>query len=221
MLEMRNISKRYRTELVETRALEGVDLTVAEREFVALVGPSGSGKTTFLNVSGLLESFDEGTYVLDGSEVSALNDRQRSTMRNKKIGFIFQNFNLIPDLNVFDNIDLPLRYGGVPTRERKDRIESVLETVGLQGRIRHYPAQLSGGQQQRIAIARALVVQPRLLLADEPTGNLDSNTATGVFDLLLELHANGSTILMVTHSDAMTSSVTRTVHIRDGSIQDS
>lgn len=216
MLEMSSVAKRYRTASVETRALEGVNLSIDKGEFVAIVGPSGSGKTTFLNVAGLLESFDEGIYQLDGDDVSRLNDRQRSRMRNQKIGFIFQNFNLIPDLSVFDNIDVPLRYRKLPTKERSERIRSALDRVGLLGRIHHLPGQLSGGQQQRVAIARALVGDPRLLLADEPTGNLDSNTAEGVFELLLDLHSSGSTILMVTHEESMATHTTRSIHIRDG-----
>lgn len=216
MLEMSSVAKRYRTASVETRALEDVNLSVDQGEFVAIVGPSGSGKTTFLNIAGLLESFDEGTYQLDGDDVSSLNDRQRSRLRNQKIGFIFQNFNLIPDLSVFDNIDVPLRYRRMPAQVRKERIHTALERVGLLGRIRHLPGQLSGGQQQRVAIARALVGEPRLLLADEPTGNLDSKTAEGVFELLLDLHSSGSTILMVTHEESMATHTTRSIHMRDG-----
>lgn len=219
MLEMRNVSKRYRTSTVETRALAELNLSVEEGEFVAIVGPSGSGKTTFLNVAGLLESFDGGSYDLDGEDVSQLNDKQRSRVRNQKIGFVFQNFNLIPDLNIFDNVDIPLRYQQVPTWKRSELVESALDTVGLKGRMKHLPGQLSGGQQQRVAIARALVGSPRLLLADEPTGNLDSNTASGVFDLLLELHSTGSTILMVTHEESMASHASRSVQIRDGILQ--
>ncbi len=219
MLEMRNVSKRYRTSTVETRALAELNLSVEEGEFVAIVGPSGSGKTTFLNVAGLLESFDGGSYDLDGEDVSQLNDKQRSRVRNQKIGFVFQNFNLIPDLNIFDNVDIPLRYQQVPTWKRSELVESALDTVGLKGRMKHLPGQLSGGQQQRVAIARALVGSPRLLLADEPTGNLDSNTANGVFDLLLELHSTGSTILMVTHEESMASHASRSVQIRDGILQ--
>lgn len=219
MLEMRNVSKRYRTSTVETRALAELNLSVEEGEFVAIVGPSGSGKTTFLNVAGLLESFDGGSYDLDGEDVSQLNDKQRSQVRNQKIGFVFQNFNLIPDLNIFDNVDIPLRYQRVPSWKRSELVESALETVGLKGRMKHLPGQLSGGQQQRVAIARALVGSPRLLLADEPTGNLDSNTANGVFDLLLELHNTGSTILMVTHEESMASHASRAVQIRDGILQ--
>ena len=219
MLEMQNVSKRYRTSTVETRALAELNLSIEEGEFVAIVGPSGSGKTTFLNVAGLLESFDEGDYELDGESVSQLNDKQRSRLRNQKIGFVFQNFNLIPDLNVFDNVDIPLRYKRVAASKRRELVESALETVGLTGRMKHLPGQLSGGQQQRVAIARALVGRPRLLLADEPTGNLDSNTANGVFDLLLELHSAGSTILMVTHEESMAKNATRSVQIRDGILQ--
>lgn len=219
MLEMRNVSKRYRTSTVETRALAELNLSVEEGEFVAIVGPSGSGKTTFLNVAGLLESFDGGSYELDGEDVSQLNDKQRSRLRNQKIGFVFQNFNLIPDLSIFDNVDIPLRYQRVPSGKRSELVESALDTVGLKGRMKHLPGQLSGGQQQRVAIARALVGRPRLLLADEPTGNLDTNTASGVFDLLLELHSAGSTILMVTHEESMASHATRSVQIRDGILQ--
>ena len=156
---------------------------------------------------------------MDGEDVSQLNDKQRSRVRNQKIGFVFQNFNLIPDLNIFDNVDIPLRYQQVPTWKRSELVESALDTVGLKGRMKHLPGQLSGGQQQRVAIARALVGSPRLLLADEPTGNLDSNTASGVFDLLLELHSTGSTILMVTHEESMASHASRSVQIRDGVLQ--
>ena len=219
MLEMRGVSKRYRTASVETRALEDINLSVSEGEFVAVVGPSGSGKTTFLNVVGLLESFDNGEYELEGEDVSSLSDRERSRLRNEKIGFIFQNFNLISDLSIYDNIDVPLRYRRFSSNERKARISSALETVGLLGRTNHLPGQLSGGQQQRVAIARALAGEPRLLLADEPTGNLDSTTADGVFELLLELHRSGSTILMVTHEESMSTKASRSIHIQDGILE--
>jgi putative ABC transport system ATP-binding protein len=170
---MTNISKVFRTELVQTHALRDFSLNVAEGEFVAVTGPSGSGKTTFLNIAGLLETFDTGTYRLDGQDVSHLNDAARSRLRNEKIGFIFQGFNLLPDLSVFDNVDVPLRYRGFSGAERRKRIEGALEQVGLASRARHLPSQLSGGQQQRVAIARALAGTPRILFADEPTGNLD------------------------------------------------
>ena len=172
MLSMQNISMVYRTDTVETHALRQFSLEVGEGEFVAVTGPSGSGKTTFLNIAGLLEKFTEGKYVLDGKDVSALSDADTSRVRNEKIGFVFQGFNLIPDLNVFDNVDVPLRYRGFNAAERKRRIEHVLELVGLASRPKHLPSQLSGGQQQRVAIARALAGEPRFLLADEPTGNL-------------------------------------------------
>ena len=184
MLEMKNVGKIYRTQLVETHALRDFSLEVAEGEFVAVTGPSGSGKTTFLNIAGLLESFDSGSYWLDGEDVSRLNDDARSRVRNRKIGFIFQSFNLIPDLDVFDNVDVPLRYRGFGAAERRGRLERALEVVGLASRMKHLPAQLSGGQQQRVAIARALAGDPRILLADEPTGNLDSLMARQVLDLL-------------------------------------
>ena len=179
MLDMRQVSKVYRTELVETHALRSLDLQVGEGEFVAVTGPSGLGKTTFLNIAGLLEDFTGDEYILDGENVRGLSDDARSKLRNRKIGFIFQSFNLIPDLNLFDNVDVPLRYRGMGAAERRQRIEKALTDVGLGSRMKHYPAELSGGQQQRAAIARALAGEPRLLLADEPTGNLDSQMARG------------------------------------------
>ncbi|MGH8259334.1 MAG: ABC transporter ATP-binding protein, partial [Steroidobacteraceae bacterium] len=175
MLSMTNLSKRYRTEVVETYALRDFSIEVQEGEFVAVTGPSGSGKTTFLTIAGLLEEFSSGDYSLDGVDVRGLKDSQRSRLRNEKIGFIFQAFNLIPDLSVQDNVDVPLRYRRLPRAERHRRIREALERVGLSSRSRHYPAELSGGQQQRVAIARALAGAPRLLLADEPTGNLDTH----------------------------------------------
>ena len=218
MLEMREVSKVYRTDTVATHALREVSLTVAEGEFVSVVGPSGSGKSTFLNIAGLLETFDEGAYQLDGQDVSTLGDNARSRLRNEKIGFVFQTFNLIPDLNVFDNVDVPLRYRGFRAAERKRRIEEVLELVGLAGRLKHLPAQLSGGQQQRVAIARALAGEPRFLLADEPTGNLDSATAAGVMALLAGIHGEGATIIMVTHDPGLAEQAQRSVRIADGRI---
>src|SRR5437879_4410483 len=174
MLEMTDIKKVYRTDLVETHALSEFSLHVEAGEFVAIMGPSGSGKTTFLNVAGLLDTFDSGTYVLDGKDVSRLSDSEMSRIRNQNIGFVFQSFNLIPDLNVFDNVDVPLRYRRLSGGDRKRRIEGALELVGLTSRWKHLPSQLSGGQQQRVAIARVLAGDPKLILADEPTGNLDS-----------------------------------------------
>jgi putative ABC transport system ATP-binding protein len=220
MLEMRQVTKVYRTELVETHALRALDLHVKPGEFVAVTGPSGSGKTTFLNIAGLLEDFTSGTYRLDGEDVSTLNDNQRSRLRNQKIGFIFQSFNLIPDLNLFDNAEVPLRYRGMPAAERRRRIEEALARVGLSSRQKHYPAELSGGQQQRAAIARALAGDPKLLLADEPTGNLDSQMARSVMEMLEQINAQGTTIVLVTHDPELAARAQRNVHIVDGMATD-
>ena len=216
MLEMKQITKVYRTEVVETHALRAFDLHVGDGEFVAVTGPSGSGKTTFLNIAGLLENFTGGDYFLDGENVKGMSDDARSKLRNRKIGFIFQSFNLIPDLNLFDNVDVPLRYRRFPAAERKRRIDEALTRVGLASRMKHYPAELSGGQQQRVAIARALAGGPKLLLADEPTGNLDSQMARGVMELLEEINASGTTIVMVTHDPELAARAQRNVHIVDG-----
>ncbi len=218
MLQMTQIQKVYRTELIETHALRELSLSVREGEFVAVTGPSGSGKTTFLNIVGLLETFEHGTYLLDGLDVSRLNDDDRSAFRNQKIGFIFQSFNLIPDLNLFENVDVPLRYRGLAAGDRKQRIENALETVGLASRMRHIPAQLSGGQQQRVAIARALAGDPKVLLADEPTGNLDTTMAYQVMDLLEQIHATGTTIVMVTHDPDLANRAERNIHLIDGRV---
>jgi putative ABC transport system ATP-binding protein len=220
MLDMSDVTKSYRTDLVLTRALDRVTLAVEEGEFVAVSGPSGSGKTTFLNVAGLLDTFDGGRYVLDGADVSALPDKEQSHIRNRKIGFIFQSFNLIPDLDVFDNVDVPLRYRGSPAAARRAAIEETLEWVGLSSRKKHMPSQLSGGQQQRVAIARALAGKPRLILADEPTGNLDTATAREIMDLLARVNAAGTTILMVTHDPGCAALAHRQVHILDGRVID-
>ena len=218
MLSMHNISKVYRTESVETHALREFSLFVDEGEFVSVTGPSGSGKTTFLNIAGLLEESTGGTYELDGRDISSLNDRDRSQLRNEKIGFIFQSFNLIPELNIFDNVDVPLRYRGFNSAERKKRIDRVIEMVGLGSRRKHLPAQLSGGQQQRVAIARALAGDPRFLLADEPTGNLDSHMADSVMDLLVEINNAGTTIIMVTHEPNLAKRARRNIHVLDGRV---
>ena len=220
MLEMKNISKVYRTRLIETHALRDFSLTVDEGDFVAVTGPSGSGKTTFLNIAGLLEEFDSGQYILDGEDISRLGDNRRSRLRSEKIGFIFQSFNLIPELNVFDNVDVPLRYRDMAAGERKSRIEQALETVGLASRMKHLPAELSGGQQQRVAIARALAGSPRFVLADEPTGNLDSLMARQVFELLEEINDNGVTIVMVTHDPELARRAHRNVYLLDGAVSD-
>ena len=220
MLKMTHLSKAFRTEIVETFALRDFSIEVQQGEFVAVTGPSGSGKTTFLNIAGLLETASNGRYELDGQDVSALNDHARSKIRNEKIGFIFQAFNLIPDLNVFDNVDVPLRYRGLRAGERRRRIEDALERVGLSARMKHDPAELSGGQQQRVAIARALAGRPRLLLADEPTGNLDTQMARAVMELIEDVHRDGATIVMVTHDPELAARTQRNVHIVDGQVVD-
>ncbi len=220
MLKMNDVSKIYRTDTVETHALRKFSLTVDEGEFVSVTGPSGSGKTTFLNIAGLLEELTSGTYELDGRDISSLSDKERSRVRNEKIGFIFQSFNLIPELNVFDNVDVPLRYRGFAGPERKRRIEESLEMVGLGSRLSHFPAQLSGGQQQRVAIARALAGEPRFLLADEPTGNLDSHMADSVLELLSEINENGTTIIMVTHELSLAGRAKRNIFVKDGEVSD-
>ena len=220
MLKMKKVSKTYRTDTVETHALREFSLVVDEGEFVSVTGPSGSGKTTFLNIAGMLEELTAGTYELDGRDISKLNDKERSRVRNEKIGFIFQSFNLIPELDVFDNIDVPLRYRGFNADERKRRIEKCLDRVGLTSRMKHFPAQLSGGQQQRVAIARALAGEPRFLLADEPTGNLDTNMAESVLDLLAEINESGTTIIMVTHELTLADRAKRNIFVRDGQISD-
>jgi putative ABC transport system ATP-binding protein len=220
MIHMQNIFKVYRTAHVETHALSSFSIDVAAGEFVSVMGPSGSGKTTFLNVAGLLDTFDEGIYCLDGVDVSELSDRQLSRIRNEKIGFIFQSFNLIPDLDVFDNVDVPLRYRGMKSKARKRAIEEALEVVGLSSRFHHRPAQLSGGQQQRVAVARALVGTPGLIFADEPTGNLDSAMANDIMDLLEKINAMGTTIVVVTHDSEMAARADRQIYVLDGKLID-
>jgi putative ABC transport system ATP-binding protein len=220
MLKMQDVSKIYRTDLIETYALRGFSLQVSAGEFVAVTGPSGSGKTTFLNVAGLLESFEAGSYELDGTDVQRLTDDARSRLRNERIGFIFQSFNLIPDLNVYDNVDVPLRYRRLTSANRRERITSALDLVGLTSRAHHMPSQLSGGQQQRVAIARAIAGDPAFLLADEPTGNLDSLMARQVMDLLEQINEMGTTILLVTHDPELARRAQRNIHLVDGQISD-
>ncbi len=217
---MSGINKVYRTELVETHALRALDLSVKEGEFVSVTGPSGSGKTTFLNIAGLLENISSGEYLLDGQNIVGMNDKQLSQLRNEKIGFIFQGFNLISDLNLYENVDVPLRYRGFSRSERKRRIEQALEQVGLVARMKHLPSQLSGGQQQRVAIARALAGEPKLLLADEPTGNLDSLMARQVMDILEGINKSGTTIVMVTHDPELARRAHRNIQIVDGQVCD-
>ncbi|KZN34248.1 phosphonate ABC transporter ATP-binding protein [Pseudoalteromonas luteoviolacea S2607] len=220
MLSMKNISRVYRSETIQTHALRDFSLEVEKGEFVAVTGPSGSGKSTFLNVAGLLDGFTQGEYTLDGTDVNGLSDDDLSRLRNEKIGFIFQNYNLIPDYSIFDNVDMPLRYRGLSAKQRRNRIEYALELVGLASRHNYLPSQLSGGQQQRVAIARALAGEPKILLADEPTGNLDSLMARQIMDLLKEINAQGSTIIMVTHDPDQAREVNRNIQIIDGQITD-
>jgi len=216
MLSMKGINKVYRTDLIQTHALHDFSIEVGAGEFVAVMGRSGSGKTTFLNVAGLLDTFDSGSYELDGKDVSRLSDNEMSKIRNQKIGFVFQSFNLIPDLDVFDNVDVPLRYRRLPAAERRERIERAVRTVGLLSRIHHLPSQLSGGQQQRVAIAGVLAGEPKLILADEPTGNLDSMMSREVMDLLEKINESGTTIVMITHDQTVAARAQRIVRMKDG-----
>ena len=220
MLEMNAISRIYQTDTVRTHALRNFSLSVQAGEFVAVTGPSGSGKSTFLNIAGLLDSFQEGSYKLDNVDIQGLNDDELSRLRNEKIGFIFQNYNLIPDFTLADNVDMPLRYRGFSASERNRRVTEALERVGLGARKNYLPKQLSGGQQQRVAIARALAGEPKILLADEPTGNLDSLMASQVMTLLNELNSDGATIIMVTHDPDQARAVKRNVQIIDGEVSD-
>ena len=220
MIKTKNLKKTYATEDVETTALSNVNLEIKEGEFVSIMGPSGCGKSTLLNIMGLLDNPTSGEYWFLDTEISNLSERQRAQLRKGNIGFVFQSFNLIPDLNVFDNVDVPLRYQGLASRTRRARIETALTLVGLFSRARHLPSQLSGGQQQRVAIARALACQPRLILADEPTGNLDSATAREIMELLEKVNASGTTIVMVTHDIGCAASADRQIHLLDGRLID-
>ena len=220
-LKTENLRKVFRTDLMETIALDGVSIDVKEGEFVAVMGPSGCGKSTLLNILGLLDTPTEGTYYLGDKEVAALREKERSAYRRGKIGFIFQSFNLIEELTVEENVALPLTYLGVKGKERRRRVSEVVERMGISHRLHHYPAQLSGGQQQRAAIARALVYRPGLILADEPTGNLDSKNGIEVMELLRELNKAGTTIVMVTHSLRDASYAGRTINLFDGKVVDS
>ena len=218
MIKIENIKKVFRTEDVETWALREVSLEVKAGEFVAIMGPSGCGKSTLLNILGLLSSPSEGTYMLDGKDVSTLSESDRIKLRKGALGFVFQSFNLIDELNVTENIELPLLYMNVPSKDRKEAIKKVIDRVAMGHRAKHYPAQLSGGQQQRVAIARAVVANPKLILADEPTGNLDSKNGKEVMELLKELHQEGTTIVMVTHSQRDASYADRIINLFDGQI---
>ena len=221
MIEIENLYKVFRTEEVETVALNGVSMSVADGEFVAVMGPSGCGKSTLLNILGLLDNPTDGRYRLAGEEVGSLRERQRTRIRRGRIGFVFQSFNLIDELNVEENVELRLRYLGVPARERRQRVTEMLRRMGISHRAQHYPQQLSGGQQQRVAIARAVIGRPQLILADEPTGNLDSRNGIEVMELLSELNREGTTIVMVTHSQRDAAYAQRTVNLFDGQIVES
>ncbi len=218
MIEVQNLQKIFRTEEVETWALNDVSFTVADGEFVAIMGPSGCGKSTLLNILGLLDNPTKGSYKLQGVEVATLDENHRTDLRKGVIGFVFQSFNLIDELNVCENIELPLLYMGVPAKERRRRAEEVMERMNISHREKHFPNQLSGGQQQRVAIARAVIAGPKLILADEPTGNLDSVNGQEVMNLLKELNQQGTTIVMVTHSRHDASYANRIINLFDGSI---
>ena len=218
MIKLTDIKKVFRTEDVETWALREVSLEVKAGEFVAIMGPSGCGKSTLLNILGLLSSPTEGTNMLDGKDVSTLSESDRIKLRKGALGFVFQSFNLIDELNVTENIELPLLYMNVPSKDRKEAVKKVIDRVAMGHRAKHYPAQLSGGQQQRVAIARAVVANPKLILADEPTGNLDSKNGKEVMELLKELHQEGTTIVMVTHSQRDASYADRIINLFDGQI---
>ena len=220
LISLDGLSKVFYTEEVETHALSNVTLGIARGEFVSIAGPSGCGKTTLLSILGLLDSPTGGEYLLDGEPVENLSASRRARIRNQAIGFVFQAFNLIGDLTVFENVELPLTYRGMPGGERKERVQESLERVGMAHRVSHYPSQLSGGQQQRVAVARAIVGKPLILLADEPTGNLDSKNGQAVMNLLHELHDDGATICMVTHDPRYAHAADRAVHLFDGQIVD-
>jgi len=220
MIEICNMSKIYRIGNVAVKALDNISLSIKQHEFVSIVGPSGSGKSTLMNMIGCLDVPTSGEYCLDGMEVSGLTDDQLAFIRNHKIGFVFQGFNLIQKLNALENVELPLIYQGIPTRERYERSMEALKLVGLEDRIHHRPAELSGGQQQRVAIARALVGNPQIILADEPTGNLDSKSGKDIINLLKELHLKGSTIVLITHDNDIAMMAERIVRIQDGQIND-
>ena len=218
MITLKNIKKVFKTEEIETWALQNVNLEVKKGEFVAIMGPSGCGKSTLLNILGLLDSPTEGTYMLDGKDVSHMNEDDRTDLRKGRLGFVFQSFNLIDELSVVENVELPLLYMGTPRKERRRLVDEVVERVAMSHRAQHFPAQLSGGQQQRVAIARAVISRPQIILADEPTGNLDSKHGKEVMELLKELHNEGTTIIMVTHSQHDANYAERIINLFDGEI---
>jgi putative ABC transport system ATP-binding protein len=218
LIHLEGIKKVFFTDEVETHALSDIHLEIRNGEYLAIAGPSGCGKTTLLSILGLLDSPTEGQYLLDGQPVAKLSAAERARVRNRQIGFIFQAFNLIGDLTVYENVELPLTYRGMPSDERRKRVQAALERVGMSHRMKHFPAQLSGGQQQRVAVARAVAGDPAILLADEPTGNLDSTNGEAVMELLRELHQGGATICMVTHDARYARHAERSVHLFDGKV---
>jgi putative ABC transport system ATP-binding protein len=218
LIKLEGVTKVFYTDEVETHALSGIHLEIRQGEYVSIAGPSGCGKSTLLSILGLLDAPTEGRYILDGRDVSRLDHAERARIRNREVGFIFQSFNLIGDLTVFENVELPLSYRRVSAAGHKQRVNQALERVGMVHRVSHYPSQLSGGQQQRVAVARALAGKPSILLADEPTGNLDSKNGESVMDLLRDLHREGATICMVTHDPRFARHAERTVHLFDGRI---
>jgi putative ABC transport system ATP-binding protein len=218
LIHLDGVTKVFMTDEVETHALAGIHLDIKKGEYISIAGPSGCGKSTLLAILGLLDSPSGGTYILNGKEVQSLKMSERARIRNREIGFIFQAFNLIGDLTVYENVELPLTYRGMPGAERKKRVHEALERVGMSHRVKHYPSQLSGGQQQRVAVARALAGDPSILLADEPTGNLDSANGEAVMELLRELHRGGATICMVTHDPRYARYADRSIHLFDGRI---
>ncbi len=218
LIQLSGVTKVFVTDEVETHALAGIHMEIKRGEYISIAGPSGCGKSTLLAILGLLDSPTDGTYVLNSRPVQSLKMSERARIRNREIGFIFQAFNLIGDLNVYENVELPLTYRGMPSSERKKRVQDALERVGMLHRVKHYPSQLSGGQQQRVAVARALAGDPSILLADEPTGNLDSANGEAVMDLLRELHRGGATICMVTHDPRYARYADRNIHLFDGRI---
>lgn len=218
MIKIQNLSKVFRTEELETKALNEISLEINEGEFVTIMGASGCGKSTLLNIVGLLDNVSSGSYKLLNQEINGLNESEKSKIRKQNIGFVFQNFNLIDELSVYDNIELPLIYNNVNASERKKKVEAIAERLAISHRLKHFPQQLSGGQQQRVAVARALINDPKIILADEPTGNLDSKNGNEVMELLTDLHANGATILMVTHSEYDASFSQKTIFMKDGMV---
>lgn len=218
MIELKSVSKVFQTKDIETRALDDICLKINSSEFVSIMGPSGCGKSTLLNLIGLLDQPTAGTILIHDTDVSGMSDREAARFRNKSLGFVFQNFHLIPSLNVMDNVELPLLYGRVAAVERKERVKEVLNMVGLSHRMKHFPSQLSGGQCQRVAIARAIVGHPEIILADEPTGNLDSRMGEEIMDILLELNELGVTVVMVTHDEHIASKTGRIVRLLDGKL---